>query len=174
MVYEQTRCHTVTQHEYINTTCSWPAVARHTLPSSFPLFHSVWLMTLFVWCLYFPGWPLHVFPVCPVFRAAGLHHAEHHEGVWLVHLLHSHHILPWLPRLCQQGKQTRSDRLSPDDVCHFLLPIYTRNCKCVILLTIPLGKTLEAEIDRHYLQRWMCSFDTNQQDTYTYLWMQWL
>lgn len=110
--------------------CSWGLQELDTLHNNlcptfqFPLCcmtHDLvyWLAV----CLWFPGRPLHVFPVWAVHRAAGLRHVEHYGGVWLVHLLHCHNLLPWVSRLCQQGKQTHSNR--------DIQEIYTR---------IPLGK----------------------------------
>lgn len=59
-------------------------------------------------CLcHFPGWQLHVLSVRPLHRAAGFCHTKHHGGIRLVHLLHRHHILPWLPGLCHQGNRTQ-------------------------------------------------------------------
>lgn len=57
--------------------------------------------------LSFSGWRLHVLSVWPLHRAAGFGHTQHHGGIWLVHLLHRHHVLPGLPGLCHQGNRTQ-------------------------------------------------------------------
>lgn len=49
------------------------------------------------------GRPLHVLSIWPLHRAAGFCHPEHYGGVWLVHLLHRHHVLPGLPGLRHKG-----------------------------------------------------------------------
>lgn len=116
---------TVREHEctnkskFIPEACSsWTRSTVICAPLSCCMSHDLvcWLAL----CLRFPGWPHHVFPVRSIHRAAGLRYAEHHGGVWLVHLLCSYHILPRLPGLCQQGKRTAT-QIQPE-ICLFRIP----------------------------------------------------